>query len=117
MNLVRCESDNARHVFSWKRTSKFRIALAHFTEHLTVHSLSPGVLGIRSETHRNFSGFQIEGDLGRFLLIGFRRIQVQRCAERRMSSKWQLMLDREDADSLSFACFSGGVPRENKGRF
>src|SRR5262249_274712 len=109
MNLVRCESDNARHVFSWKQTSKFTIALAHFTEHLAVHSLSPSVLGIRSETHRNFSGFQIEDDFGRFPLIGLRRIQVQRCAERRMSRKWQLMLHREDADFLSFSSFSRSI--------
>src|SRR5262245_33021655 len=107
MNLVRCKSDNARHVFSWKRTSEFMIALAHFTEHLTVHSLSTGALRIRSETHRNFSGFQIKGDFGRLPFIGFRRIQMQRCAERRMPREWQLMLDREDADFLSFSSFSG----------
>jgi hypothetical protein len=116
-DFVNRDSDDARDVVSRKRSSEFRIALAHFTEYLTVHSITAGVLGIRSEAHGNFPGFQVEGDFGGLLLIGFRRIQIHRCAERRMPGKWQFRLDREDADLLSFRSFSGIVTRQNESRF
>src|SRR6266550_6275424 len=114
-NFVNRDSDDARDVVSRKRSSEFRIALAHFTEHLTVHSITAGVLGIRSEAHRNFSGFQVESNFGG--LLGFRRIQIERCAERRMPGKRQFLLDREDADFLSFPSFHGAIARENESRF
>src|SRR5439155_6660897 len=64
-NLVNSNANDASDVFSGKCWSKFGIALAHFTEHLTVHAITPGILGIRSETHRDFPGFQIKRDLRR----------------------------------------------------
>src|SRR5207248_9463150 len=63
-----------------------------------------------------FPGIQIKLDLMRSLLIGLRRIQIQCRAKCRMSRKWQLLLDREDADFLSFPSFRGGVARQNERR-
>src|ERR1043166_1972872 len=42
---------------------------------------------------------------------------MQRCAERRMAGKGQLLLDGEYADFLSFASFNGGITRQNESRF
>src|SRR4029077_3026251 len=113
--FVNRDSDDARNLLPRKWSSEFRIALAHFTEYLTVHSITAGILGIHSEAHGNFSGFQVESNFGG--LLGFRRIQIERCAERRMPGKRQFLLDREDADFLSFSAFSRGLARENKSRF
>ena len=46
-NLVNGDSNHASDFFSRKCSSKFGIALAHFAEHLTVHTITPGILGIR----------------------------------------------------------------------
>src|SRR4029077_12238070 len=113
--FVNRDSDDARNLLPRKWSSEFRIALAHFTEYLTVHSITAGILGIHSEAHGNFSGFQVESNFG--ALLGFRPIQIQRCAERRMPGKRQFLLDREDADLLSFPGFSRGIARENESRF
>jgi hypothetical protein len=69
MNLGNRYSNDARDIYPGKWSSKFRVALAHFPEDLTVHSITSGVLRIRSETHGNFPDFQIESDFGRLLLI------------------------------------------------
>src|SRR5262245_12173841 len=116
-NLVDGDPDDACDVCSRKWSSKFRIALAHFSEHSTIHSITSGVPRIRSETHRNFPDLQIETDFGRLLLIRLRRIQVERCAECRMSGKRQFLLDREYAGFLSFKSFSRSIARENESRF
>src|SRR4029077_9308117 len=113
--FVNRDSDDARNLLPRKWSSEFRIALAHFTEHLTVHSITAGILGIHSEAHGNFSGLQVESNFGG--LLGFRPIQIQRCAERRMPGKRQFLLDREDADLLSFPGFSGSIARENESGF
>src|SRR5262249_3283761 len=34
-----------------------------------------------------------------------------------MPGKWQLLLDREDADLLSFLSFGRSIPRQNESRF
>src|SRR5262249_37083418 len=77
----------------------------------------PGPKESLPETHGNFPGFQVERDFGGLLLIGFRRIQIQCRAECWMPGKRQLVLDREDADFLSFASFSGRVAAQNESRF
>src|SRR5438552_6171405 len=61
-NLVNCDSNHGRDVFSRKWTSEFRIALTHFTKHLTVHSISDRIAPVRGEAHGNLPGFQVERD-------------------------------------------------------
>src|SRR5437588_3081259 len=116
-NLVNGDSNHASDLLSGKRSSEFRIALAHFAEDLAVHSITPGILRICSEAHRNFPGFQVEADFGGLLWIGSRRIQIQRCTKCGMSGKGQLLLDREDADFLSVSHFGGTFARKNESRF
>src|SRR6266480_7572788 len=55
-NLVNGDSNDASDFLSRKCSSEFGLALAHFTEHLAVDSITAGTLRIRSEAHRNFPG-------------------------------------------------------------
>src|SRR5205823_11733006 len=50
-------------------------------------------------------------------LRGFRRIQIERCAERRMPRKAQFLLHCEDANFFAFPTLSSGITRQNESRF
>src|SRR5205807_7824717 len=97
--------------------AELRITLTHLPKTGPINA--PGCnFSIPIDPDWNFSHCKIENDLiQRGFIRRLRRMEVKRCAERRMTGERKFLCNRKDADFFSVLLFDRCVPRKNESRF
>src|SRR6202043_1221000 len=90
-NFIDADSYRASNFLARQDAAELRIALSHFPKSSAIDAAGR-VLRILIDANRNLSDLQIEHNFIRTgLLIGeLRRVQIKRCAQRRVTGKRQL---------------------------